>query len=106
MKSDARVFELGKSGDKKDLGRRVARRAKGSTKEVDSSTGEHRLLSARARHARLCAKALACLTLTGIILLVLSLMILHARWDLYLRARTVRCAVPADIAALFGSRER
>lgn len=106
MKSDARVFELAKSGDKKDLGRRVARGAKGSTKEVESSTGGHRPVSARARHGRLCAKALACLTLSGIILLLLSLMILHAWRDLYLQAMTVRCAIPADIAALFGSRGR
>lgn len=61
MKSDAWVFELGKSGDKKDLGRRVSRGVEGSRKQAESSAGEHRPVSARARHGEAVRES-ACLS--------------------------------------------
>lgn len=55
---------------------------------------------------RLCAKAPACLAMGGVTLLLISFMILHAWRRLHLQASTVRCATPADIAALFGPERR
>ena len=106
MKSDGWVFEVGKGGDQKDLGRRVARGTKGSTKDPSPRPRNIHQFPRQRGMGRLCAKALAYLTMSGIILLFLSLMILHAWRDLYLQVGTVRCVTPVDIAALFGYRGR